>query len=217
MGDPADIIAEGAQILGIMLKPEAVDKMLRHIDLLLDWGGKINLTNLRKPQEIAVLHFLDSLTVFKVLPAGLELSILDIGTGGGFPGLVLKIAGENLNLTLLDRDTKKIVFLKYAANALNLQKIRFMNIPFKQLIENPDRPIFDLVVSRAFSSDSNLLDSLNVLLRPRGMLVRMAGPAALKESFTLKHFEHSDRWEGTLPFSTHFRTVTLYTKIDQIA
>jgi 16S rRNA (guanine527-N7)-methyltransferase len=210
--DPADVISQGARILGIELTPDAVSKMMRHMRLLLDWGEKVNLTALREPLHIAVLHFLDSLTVFKVVPRCLRLSVLDVGTGAGFPGLVLKIVEESLDLTLLDRDPKKIVFLKYVANALGLHGIRFLNTPL-QRITGADHPTFDMLVSRAFASDPALLDSLHILLKPRGMLVRMAGPSSLKEPFRFKNFECVNHWEGHLPFSSSFRLVTLYRKL----
>jgi 16S rRNA (guanine527-N7)-methyltransferase len=212
--DPADIISQGARSLGIELTPDAVSKMMRHMGLLLEWGKKVNLTALREPLHMAVLHFLDSVTVFKVLPRGLRLSVMDVGTGAGFPGLILKIVEESFDVTLLDRDPKKIVFLKYVANALDLHGIRFLNTPLQRITENPDPPTFDLLVSRAFASDPALLDSLHILLRPRGMLVRMAGPASLKEAFRFSNFECVNHWEGNLPFSSSFRLVTLYRKIN---
>ncbi len=66
MRDPSSIIEEGCQILGINLAPGVTSKMACHLDMLLEWGSKINLSALKKPQQIAILHFLDSLTVFKV-------------------------------------------------------------------------------------------------------------------------------------------------------
>ncbi len=211
--DPADIIRQGARVLGIELTPDAVSKMMRHMALLLEWGKKINLTALREPLHMAVLHFLDSMTVFKVIPRGLPLSVLDVGTGAGFPGLVVKIVEDSFDVMLLDRDPKKIVFLKYVANELGLHGIRFLNTPLQRITENPNPPMFDLLVSRAFASEPALLDRLDILLRPRGMLVRMAGPASLKEPFRFKNFECVNHWEGTLPFSSSFRIVTLYRKI----
>lgn len=211
--DPADIISQGARALGIELTPDAVSKMMRHMALLMEWGEKINLTALRDPLHMAVLHFLDSVTVFKVIPRGVRLSVLDVGTGAGFPGLILKIVEESLDVTLLDRDPKKIVFLKYVANALGLHGIRFLNTPLQRIMENADRPTFDLLVSRAFASDPALLDGLHILLKPRGMLVHMAGPSSLKEPFHFENFKCANHWEGNLPFSSSFRLVSLYRKI----
>ncbi|WP_157212298.1 16S rRNA (guanine(527)-N(7))-methyltransferase RsmG [Desulfomonile tiedjei] len=188
--------------------------MMIHFALLREWGEKINLTALSDPQEIAVLHYLDSLAVFKVLPVTEGMSVLDIGSGAGFPGLVIKIANENIKLTLLDRDAKKIVFLKYAASVLQLREIRFLNISVQTLTENPDRPAYDVIVSRAFSLRSEWMTPLGMILNPRGMLVRMAGPASRKEDLSLPGFELENMWEGHLPFSSHFRRIILYRKID---
>ncbi len=131
-----------------------------------------------------------------------------------FPAWYIKTAEDSFQLTLLDRDPKKIVFLKYVAKTLDLHGISFLNTPFKNLVKNPDPSSFDALISRAFSSNSELLDSLHVVVRPRGLLVRMAGPASLKEDFNLKHFHYVKHWEGNLPFSSHFRIITLYRKID---
>jgi 16S rRNA (guanine527-N7)-methyltransferase len=212
--DPQSIIKNGCKILGISLHADATNKIMIHLALLREWGKKINLTALSDPRQMAVLHYLDSLAIFKVLPVTEGVSILDIGSGAGFPGLVMKIAEENIKLTLLDRDAKKIVFLKYAASVLQLRDIRFLNISVQTLTENPDRPIYDVIVSRAFSLQPEWITPLGLILNPRGGLVRMAGPASRKEDLSLPGFELESMWEGHLPFSSHFRRIILYRKID---
>ena len=211
--DPKDVVENGCEILGISLRPDAAEKMMIHLALLREWGKKINLTALSDPQEMAVLHYLDSLAVFKVLQVTDGMAVLDIGSGAGFPGLVIKIAEETIKLTLLDRDAKKIVFLKYAANVLQLRDIKFLNISVQNLIENPDCPVYDVIVSRAFSLQPEWTNPLGMILNPHGMLVRMAGPASLKEDLSLPGFELDNMWEGHLPFSSHFRRIILYRKI----
>ncbi len=214
--DPKSIIENGCKILGISVHAHAITKIMIHLALLREWGEKINLTALSDPREMAVLHYLDSLAIFKVLPVTEGVSILDIGSGAGFPGLVMKIAEENIKLTLLDRDAKKIVFLKYAASVLQLRDIRFLNISVQTLTENPDRPIYDVIVSRAFSLQPEWITPLGLILNPRGRLVRMAGPASRKEDLSLSGFELESMWEGHLPFSSHFRRIILYRKIDSL-
>jgi 16S rRNA (guanine527-N7)-methyltransferase len=214
INNPTGAILVGSKILGIEVKPESAAKMVLHLEMLLEWNRKINLTALKNSQDIVILHFLDSLTVFRVIPRGLPLSILDVGSGAGFPGVVIRTAEEAFNVTLLDRDPKRIVFLKYVATALGLQGTRFLNSSYKSLITDQNPPSYDILVSRAFSSSPELLDSLHSLLKPHGMLVRMAGPASVNKDFHLEHFVYEKHWEGTLPFSSHFRIVTLYRKID---
>ncbi len=112
---PVRVLREGGRLLGVSLSDDAASMMIRYIALLRQWGTRTNLTSLTDPVEIAVRHFLDSMTVFKVLPHSFGLRILDIGTGAGFPGMVMKIADQSLHMTLLDKNPKKIVFLKHVA------------------------------------------------------------------------------------------------------
>jgi 16S rRNA (guanine527-N7)-methyltransferase len=207
--DPALIIAEGAKQLGLTVTNEAVSKMMRHMRLIKEWNKKVNLTALTDFADMAVRHFLDSLTVFKVLPRR-DMRILDVGTGAGFPGLVLRTVDPSLKLTLLDRDTKKIVFLKHVAHELDLPGIDFLNIRLQDLFNRP--PLFDLVISRAFSSETPILDEFHRLLPNTGYMIRMAGPASLDERLRFDHFTESSIWEGELHFSDCFRRVILYTK-----
>ncbi|MGB6064297.1 MAG: 16S rRNA (guanine(527)-N(7))-methyltransferase RsmG [Desulfomonilaceae bacterium] len=211
--DPEFIIKEGSTLLGISVSNEIVSKMMKHMRLLVDWSSRINLTALTDPRDIAVLHFLDSLAVFKVVPRSCSLSILDVGSGAGFPGIVMRTLEESIDLTVLDRNPKKIVFLKYLAKELNFSGVRFLNFHLKELLDEHFTGLFDLAISRAFSSDPHLLNALHVLLPLGGSLVRMAGPGSMKRAFRLQNFEESSRWEGSLPFSNSFRSVLRYTKI----
>lgn len=204
-----EIIIQGCRILGIPLQNEAVKKMIRHMELVRTWGAKINLTAVKEPQDMAVLHFLDSMTVLKVIPRGQGMRLLDIGTGAGFPGLVLSTADETLSVTLLDRDPKKIVFLKHVALELPLKRIAFLNMALRNLLHEGTINRFDLVVSRGFSSNAAVMDGLHILLNTGGSLIMMTGPS-FSEKFTLKNFRLAQSWEGILPFSKKFRRVSRY-------
>jgi 16S rRNA (guanine527-N7)-methyltransferase len=212
--DPAEIIRQGSRLLQIPVTNEAVSKMMRHMELLMEWGSRVNLTALSDPRDIAVFHFLDSLTVFKVVPQGIALRVLDVGSGGGFPGIVMRSAEAAIDLSVVDRNPKKIVFLKHVAQELNLTSVRFLNSPLQDFMVNSLPGHFDVVVSRAFASDPHVMDTLHRVLAPGGSLVRMAGPASVGKEFLLHHFRESFRWEGYLPFSDRFRSVFRYTKIE---
>jgi 16S rRNA (guanine527-N7)-methyltransferase len=208
--DPREIITQGAETLGIDLEPHAVDAMLLHIGLLREWRRLADLTALTDPRQVAVIHVLDSLTVFKVIPRGAGIALLDIGSGGGFPGLVLKTADPSLRLTLLDRNPRKIVFLKYVVHELGLKDVKFMNVRVEDLVTRDSHERFDAMVSRAVFSETGLLAGLTGLLLPRGFLVRMAGPASLQEPVELHGFRQTAVWEGKLPFSDARRRVLRY-------
>lgn len=208
--DPLALIRESCDILGIELSEDGAVRMRQHLLLLIQWRECINLTSLTDPMEIAVLHFIDSLTVFKVISQRSVLRILDVGTGGGFPGMVLKSVQPSLDMTLLDRDARKIVFLKYVARELGLTDITFLHTGLASLLKLPVSPPFDLIVSRAFSSDPLVLNSFSRLLVSGGSLVRMTGPTDSVHSSCLPNFRIQQLWEGILPFSSHYRRVYRY-------
>ena len=209
--DPSQVIIRGCGLLEIPIQPQALAAMDRYIELVLQWRKRARLTSLNDPIEIAIFHFLDSLAVFKVLPLHSGYHVLDLGTGAGFPGIVMRIADPSLEIALMDRDPRKIVFLKYVVKQLGIQGVRFLNIRLQDMLANPRGNNFHGIVSRAFSSDPNLMDSLSSLLYPGGSLIRMAGPASLGENFALKNFIPTALWEGVLPFSNRFRRVLRYT------
>ncbi|MDQ7781579.1 MAG: 16S rRNA (guanine(527)-N(7))-methyltransferase RsmG [Desulfomonilaceae bacterium] len=208
----AAMLIDGSSLLGVAVPEDGPAKMIRHLKLVLGWGAKMNLTSLRDPLRIAVLHFLDSLTVFKVLPLGSGVRVIDVGSGAGFPGMVLKIADPSLDVTLLDRNPRKVVFLKHAAHRLELKGITFLNLPVEALLQEGKIPAYDVVVSRALSSDPHFLDSLYRLLRPGGGLIAMTGPGSDMEGLHLPHFTLGKTWEGGLPFTDTFRRVSLYSR-----
>lgn len=209
--DPRDIIEESCRILEISVPTNLNEKILHYLSLLGQWNRRINLTSLTDPIDITIFHIVDSLTVFKVMPQGSGFRILDVGTGAGFPGIVLKIADPDLNLTLLDKDAKKIVFLKYVARELGLTDLIFLHSTLEKLFRHPMSFLFDVVVSRAFSTDSSLLTLYTSLLNPGGSVIRMAGPGDTLHGNPPVGLREEQIWEGSLPFSSHFRRVTRYT------
>jgi 16S rRNA (guanine527-N7)-methyltransferase len=210
--DPAEIVRLGSVKLGISLTDRAVERMLIHMRMVQEWNVRVDLTSLIDPAGMAVRHYLDSLTLLKVFPHIARARVLDIGTGAGFPGLVLACAIDSLELMLLDRDPSKIVFLKHVVKHLALSRVRFLNMALGPVLQDACQYSCDVVVSRAFSPDAELMDSCHVLLEEGGLLARMTGPGSPNEPLALKHFKVADQWEGLLPFSDRFRRVILYKK-----
>ena len=101
----------------------AKDRLQRYAELLLEWNEKMNLTAITEPQDIAVKHFLDSLMFFKYTDVPTAASIIDIGTGAGFPGIVLKIARPDIKLTLLDSLQKRVNFLRAVCDELGFNDV----------------------------------------------------------------------------------------------
>lgn len=141
-------------------------------DLLIEYNKKFNLTAITQEEDIYLKHFYDSLTLTKSLNLKENLNILDIGTGAGFPGLVLKIFFPNLQITLIDSNNKKISFLNLVIKELDLSNItcictRAENLP-KEYLE-----YFDVVTSRAVSEIRILLELSLPFLKVNGYFIPM--------------------------------------------
>ena len=114
--------------LGINLTNDQIDKLARFYQLLVTWNEKINLTTIIKEEEVYLKHFYDSLTLIKVVDLRQPLTILDVGTGAGFPGIVLKIVFPNLKITLLEPTLKRCNFLNEVIKVLDLSNVKLENI-----------------------------------------------------------------------------------------
>ena len=112
---------EATKDFKIQLNEEQLAQLERYYALLTEWNEKINLTAITDPQGVAVKHFADSLTVFNYIDIPQNASVIDVGTGAGFPGMVLKIARPDIRLTLLDSLQKRLNFLGVVLDELDLE------------------------------------------------------------------------------------------------
>ncbi len=186
--------------------------MLLHLEMVIKWNHKAGLTSIVQPEQMVIRHILDSLTLFKHVPRGTCFTLLDVGTGAGFPGVVVLEADPTVRLTVLDKNPRKIVFLKHLAKTLGLEGVQFLNQTVERLLSEPSHQRFDYVVSRAFSSRSEHFEALAVLLAGDGGLIHMGGPTVNMDRLRFKNMQVSDRWEGSIPFSEIRRVVTVYRK-----
>ena len=146
----------------------------KYKDLLIEYNKKFNLTAIKTEEEIYLKHFYDSLTLTKGLSLEGNLKLLDIGTGAGFPGLVLKIFYPNLEITLLDSNNKKITFLETVIKELNLKNITCIHNRAESLPDNY-REYFDIITSRAVAH-LRILSELSIpYLKVGGKLIAMKG------------------------------------------
>ena len=99
MEDIRAFLAENAEKMGICLTDEQTEKFQTYAELLVEWNEKMNLTAIKEPREIAVKHFVDSLTIFSCIQPKKEAKVIDIGSGAGFPGILMKLYREDLKLT----------------------------------------------------------------------------------------------------------------------
>jgi len=199
-------LQNGLKALKIKISDDQVQLMTIHAKELMIWNKKINLTAIKQPLKIAEKHFIDSLAVASFIKN--KNSIIDLGSGGGFPGIPLKIMNPLLNVVLVDSSRKKINFLKHVIRLLGLQGIEAIHSRAQDL-HDKDLYIagFDAVISRAFTELSNFVELASPFLNKEGTIYAMKGKQAKKEitpellenfNVTADHymlpFEKSDRY-----------------------
>lgn len=165
----------GAGELGVVVTVEQAQAMRAHADELLTWNRKVNLTAITDVRQVAIKHFVDSLVPVPLIPQGSR--VMDAGTGGGFPGLPIKIVRPDLSLTLVDSVRKKVSFLNYTIGKLSLREVHAVHGRLEDLADHCDyRGRFDLVICRAFSSIADFVRLTLPFLCPSGSLLALKGP-----------------------------------------
>lgn len=143
--------------LNIKITDYQLNQLEKYYELLVEWNKKINLTNITEKDQVYLKHFYDSLTISKVIDLNNIETLCDIGTGAGFPGLVLKIIYPNLKITLVDSLNKRIEFLKLVIKELNLENIEVFHARAEEFAkENIEK--YDVVTARAVAHLSILLE-----------------------------------------------------------
>jgi 16S rRNA (guanine527-N7)-methyltransferase len=141
---------EGFNELKLPYSKEIEQKFLLYRDLLKEWNKKMNITSIEDDEEIYLKHFIDSLLLLNKDNIAENKSIIDVGTGGGFPGLPLKIVNDNYKITLLDSLRKRIDFLTEVTKALNLKNVELIHGRAEDYGQNKNyRECYDICVSRA--------------------------------------------------------------------
>lgn len=164
---PEQILTELQRLAG----PESLPRFLRLRQELLDWNARMNLTAITDPVEVLLKHFLDSLALLEVYTAG-QARVLDIGSGAGFPGLPLKIARPQWEVTLLEATSKKVNFQRHIIETLGLRAIEANHGRAEEVAHRPDyRGSFDLVTARAVASLSTLLEYASPFCRVGGQIL----------------------------------------------
>ena len=146
------------QKLNINLTPKQISDLDYYCHFLIEYNQHTNLTAIKEENQVYLKHFYDSLTIVKGLDLSKYHNLIDIGTGAGFPGMVLKIVFPHLNITLLDSNNKKITFLQQLAEKLNLTNINFFHGRAEEFCQK-NRETFEIVTARAVSN-MNILAEL---------------------------------------------------------
>ena len=207
-----DLLIEGALEMGVEMDAVQVERFFVYMGELQKWNKKINLTAIDDEREIIVRHFLDSLAFVGLLKDNEK--ILDMGTGAGFPGIALKIAFEALDITLMDKVEKKVVFLRHIIMTLELEGIRAVSgrAEDEGSLEEFGAS-FDVVVSRAFSGLGEFLSLAFPYMKAGGRIIAMKGPRTeeldqeiSEAAKVFEGLECSDIMEKAIPFSDRVTT-----------
>jgi len=172
-----ETLIKGVGDLNIELSEIQVNNFIKYKDLLKEWNKKINITAITEDDEIDIKHFLDSLTPVTTGLLDKNIKLIDIGTGGGFPGLPLKIYNEELNVTLLDSLNKRITFLKEVIDTLGLDNIEAIHGRAEELgRDEKHREQYDISISRAVASLNTLSEYCMPFVKVGGHFISMKGP-----------------------------------------
>ena len=172
------LLQEGAAQVGVPLRDEQVKCFTAYLKELNQWRRRINLSSRKDDQEIIVKDFIDSLTIVKYLP--LNSSVMDLGSGAGFPGIPVKIVRPDLTLLLLEATRKKVFFLKDVQRVLGLSGIEIRWSGEGRGVEDLSG-VFDFVASRAFGFLLKFASEGTVFLKRGGILLAMKGKKGREE------------------------------------
>lgn len=173
--DPAVelVLRSGAESLGVSLTEQQLGQLLRYAELLQKWAKVYNLTALRDPAQVATHHLLDSLAVVPALRRmcdPLPARLLDVGSGAGFPGVVIAIACPGVAVDCVDSVAKKMAFVQQVAGSLALPNLRGIHSRIENL-----KGGYPLIASRAFSSLPDFIRLTGRVLESRGLWLAMKG------------------------------------------
>lgn len=211
-----DTLINGLKEFDIEFSDDLIDKFKTYKELLKEWNEKINLTAITDDDEIDIKHFLDSITVLKTGYIKSGDTIIDIGTGGGFPGIPIKILKDDTKVVLLDSLNKRINFLNEVINELNLKNITTIHGRAEDFGKDENyREKFDIVVSRAVASLNILSEYCIPFVKVGGNFIALKGPDIKNEIEESKNAlkilggEIIDKIEIKLPSSdiTHYLVV----------
>ena len=158
---PMTLLAQGALELGVELSATQLEQFAVYYRELADWNRRMNLTSVIDPDEVQLKHFLDSLTLLPALGGNLpeDVRVVDVGSGGGFPGLPLKLARPGSSLTLVEATGKKANFLRHLAAVLGLSDVAVLTGRAEDLAHRPElRAAFDLTLARGLARMPTLLE-----------------------------------------------------------
>jgi len=202
------LLIEGAVQAGLTIDRGQADRMAVHAKALVEWNRKINLTAITDATEIAIKHFLDAVLPMVHIPS--QGWLLDMGTGGGFPGIPLKIMRSAQPMTLIDGSRKKINFVKHVLRQLAATDIDALQMRAEALgRETALRQRFQVIVCRALADLETIADMAAELLSPAGRIYVYQGPGDDVANAHARNFQLIDTFNYTLPVLGDRRRLTV--------
>ena len=213
-------LKKDALSFGITLSDQQLSQFYTYYELLIEWNEKMNLTAITDFEEVIKKHFLDSLSIGRILKQDSSVSILDIGTGAGFPGIPIKIAFPDTQITLMDSLNKRVNFLNEVICTLGLEKIdaihgRAEDFAKKGML----REKFDICVSRAVANLATLSEYCLPFVKVGGNFISYKSEKITeefenaKEAIRVLGGKYSKQVEFNLPFSDIYRNLFMIEKI----
>ena len=210
---------EALKNLGIIITEEQLNHLEIYYNLLVEWNKKMNLTGITEQKEVYLKHFYDSLTICKVIDLNRINTLCDVGTGAGFPGMVLKIVFPNLHITLVDSLQKRLTFLETVKQSIGLINLDIIHARAEEYaIENREK--FDIVTARAVAPLNILLEYSIPMVKKDGYFIPLKANVS-EELINSKNAMHQlclkleKKEEFLLPVENSKRSILLMKKIEK--
>lgn len=208
---------EELKLINVSLTQNQLEQLNQYYDLLIEYNKVMNLTGITEYEEVFLKHFYDSLTLAKAIDLNKINTLCDIGTGAGFPGLVLKIVFPNLKITLLDSLNKRVEFLKVVINKLNLNNIEVVHSRAEEYALK-NRNMFDVTTARAVAHTSILLEYAIPLTKINGYFIPLKANmseeiAEINNAINVLNVKLIKKIEFKLPIEESNRTILVFEKL----
>ncbi len=173
------ILRDGLQRFGVKADDKILDELSIYREILVEWNQKMNLTGIEDEKEVFIKHFLDSVSAISKGYIKEDSSIIDVGTGAGFPGLPLKICFKDIELTLLDSLNKRINFLQEVSTSIGLENVEFIHGRAEDFGKSEEyREKYDIATARAVAGLPILMEFCVPFVKVGGYFVCLKGPNA---------------------------------------
>jgi len=195
-----ELMRDGLIELGMTPSEEQISSFMTYLSELKKWNKAYNLTGLEKDKDIIIKHFFDSLLYLKALPDG-EMTVADIGTGAGFPGIPIKVMKPEMEIYLIEPSRKKSAFLRHITRRLELKRIEVIEKSIQEIKVNKELPcLVDAAVTRALFSIKDFTKKASPIVKKGGTLILNKGPKVDEELKMLQNGKY-EVLPVNLPFS----------------